>query len=79
MRTDHVTRMEGELTELTDRTEKLTAFINENPLFAGLSPIDQSLMVQQLAGMHQYACSLALRVRRATSDSGDNSPAPPHP
>ena len=79
MKTEHVTRMEGELADLIERTDKLTTFVNESPIFAGLAPIDQTLMAQQLAGMHQYRCSLELRVRRATSDSGDNSPPPPHP
>lgn len=61
----HVERMEAELSELSDRSEKLTAFISGNPLFNGLPPTDQALMAQQLGAMRQYESVLSVRLSRA--------------
>lgn len=61
----HIERMEGELAELRDRSEKLTAFIRSNPVFNGLASIDQALLAQQLSAMRQYEATLSLRIDRS--------------
>lgn len=84
----HVARMHSELSELTDRAEKLDAFIASNPVFKGLDSEEQHLMEQQLHHMRAYQRVLSMRLQGASADatgneplddSGDNSPAPPHP
>lgn len=63
----HLARMEGELAELSDRSDKLAAFIGGNAIFNGLGSIDQALMAQQLAAMRQYEATLSLRCARAVT------------
>jgi hypothetical protein len=58
----HVQRMIREFTELTDRTELLGNFMNENPVFQTLPPTEQSLMQAQGHAMMAYANILELRI-----------------
>lgn len=57
---DHVVRMGTELDELIDRATKLSTFIDGSK-FSTLSPLKQTLMRQQLAGMTLYGKSLQKR------------------
>lgn len=62
----HLDRMALELEVLTERTGKLSAFM-ETQLFRNLPEEDRNLMITQIAAMETYRVALASRVARATT------------
>ena len=64
--TTHVQRMELELSVLSERTGKLSVFM-QSPMFSELPEVDRDLMVTQIAAMETYRVSLASRLARATT------------
>lgn len=61
----HVQRMADEQGELEERLEKLSAFIESNPVFKTLSETDQYLLLAQLTAMATYSNILNLRIKLA--------------
>lgn len=61
--TTFLDRMEKELTELTERCEKLHKFVN-SVKFGSLDPISQHDMRQQLTAMENYQWHLQARLKR---------------
>ena len=61
----HVERMVNEQKELSERTEKLGAFISKNPIFGTLSEEEQYDMHLQLQAMSMYNAVLSNRIKRA--------------
>ena len=57
--------MVNEQKELCERTEKLGAFISENPIFGTLSEEEQYDMHLQLQAMSMYNAVLSNRIKRA--------------
>lgn len=64
---DHVQRMLDEANQLDNRVGKLSVFTKqEGGVFDSLPPLDQYLLVGQLAVMQSYQAILALRLKLAT-------------
>lgn len=63
--------MVNELKELSEKIEKLGAFISENPIFDKLSAEEQYDMHLQLQAMSMYNAVLAHRIKRATGNNSD--------
>jgi hypothetical protein len=57
-----IDRLQVERTELQDKTEKLSAFINSENFEALVSPAERELLAQQLVVMNQYAEILTQRI-----------------
>lgn len=62
---DHVERMQEELTALTEKTEKLGLFIATNEVFETLDQDDKNLMQAQFGTMNAYKNILTQRIARA--------------
>jgi hypothetical protein len=61
----HVQRMQEELFDLEERTEKLIAFIGVSPIFSTLEPAETTDLVEQWLHMYEYRKILRRRVNRA--------------
>lgn len=69
----HVTRMRSELAELTERANKLDAFMKGRS-FQGLDPQMRALMATQHNGMEQYRGALASRLYLETEGTDGDQP-----
>ena len=58
----HQQRVVDEASELEDKLTKLSIFIESNPFFAGLDPIQQGLLKAQAGAMRSYHELLKLRI-----------------
>lgn len=77
---NYITRMEEEYAQLTERVDKLAAFIESNPKFEELPPVEKTLLVAQLNSMSAYGAVLSLRlgIAKAQEEEGaEGSPATP--
>lgn len=61
---DHVLRMTEERDELTTRLEALGHFINDNPIYIGLSEIQKDLLKIQYDAMQTYSRILHVRIEQ---------------
>ena len=58
----HQLRIINENNELVDKTTKLKFFIDESPIYQGLSEVEQKLLSEQLVVMQNYSDILVKRI-----------------
>ena len=63
-----------EFSELSERIQKLEAFISANPKFKELEAVDQKLMFWQLHAMRSYHSALRERIARQKIDKEEEKP-----
>ena len=61
-------RLQQEYTELDEKTRKLDAFIQDNPLFEDLPPAEKQRMQDQRFHMQSYGNILSRRLISAQGD-----------
>jgi hypothetical protein len=59
-----IERLKAEELELDQKLEKLHVFIQDSPVYTGLSPLDQRLLLDQRAAMTVYRDILRKRIER---------------
>lgn len=72
----HVQRMVTENNELTERVDKLTAFINSNLAYLPLPDRDKKLLDAQRHAMRAYSAILGLRISLAVGERLPPAKAP---
>lgn len=60
----HEQRVVDEKRELDGKLEQLTVFTSSSPIFIGLHPIDQDLLIRQRIAMTDYSETLGSRIAR---------------
>lgn len=69
-RAPHIQRMAAELNQLAERTAKLEAFIDSNPIYVRLPEVKRELMRVQLSAMMTYRDTLAFRLKVEEDEEG---------
>lgn len=60
---DYLVRMRQEGEELSERLNKLQAFVEKNPIFGEMSQDERTLMIEQGAAMENYLYVLNQRIK----------------